>query len=174
MFRRLKARAADVKTISGLLLQAEEIARSGGTDKPAAEHLVLAALHLPDGTASRTLARVGLSGEDLRGALEDQEVGDLERIGIQAPDDQIRAELPELTAPTGVYQSEPSAQQLFRAAGDDARRNGEPLVGAHVLRAAAASEHGTTARVLRRLGIEPGALERAATAEIQAHHGADH
>lgn len=169
MFQKLKARAAAVKTISALLQQAEEIARARGSDKPAAEHLVLAALGLPDGTASRTFARVGSSGEDFRAALEAQEAEDLERIGIDAPDERIQAALPEPTAPTGVYKSEPSAQQLFQAAGDDARRNGGSIVGAHVLRAAAELEHGSTARVLRRMGIEREALEAAAVAEIGAH-----
>ena len=167
MFRRLKARAAAVKTISSLLQQAEEIARGRGTDKPAAEHLVLAALQLPDGTASRAFDRLGSSRHDFRAALDAQEAEDLERIGVHAPSDRIRAELPEPTAPTGVYQSEASAQQLFQAAADDARRNGGSLVGAHVLRAAAALEHGPTARALRRMGIDRDALREAAGAEIE-------
>lgn len=168
MFRKLRARTAAMKTISTLLRQAEEIARSRGTDKPAAEHLVLAALLLPDGTAPRTLARLGSSGEDFRAALEAQEAEDLERIGIYALDDHIHAELPEPTAPSGAYKSEPSAQQLFQAAGEDARRHGRPIVGAHVLRAAAALAHGATARAFRRLGIDREALRAAATAEIEA------
>jgi ATP-dependent Clp protease ATP-binding subunit ClpA len=167
MFRTLKARAAAMRTISTLLRQAEEIARSRGTDKPAAEHLVLAALQLPDGTAPRALARLGSSGDDFRAALDAQEAEDLERVGIHTPDDRIRAELPEPTAPSGIYKSEPSAQQLFQAAGDDARREGGSIVGAHVLRAAAALEHGSTARAFRRMGIEREALRSAATAEIE-------
>lgn len=169
MFQKLKARASAMKTISALLQDAEEIARSQGTDKPAAEHLVLAALALPDGTASRALTRVGSSAEDLRSALDAQAADDLARVGISAPDDEIRAELPEPTAPVGLYRSEPSAQQLFQAAGDDARENGGSIVGAHVLRAAAALEHGPTARAFRRLGIGPAELRAAATAEIEAH-----
>lgn len=169
MFQKLKGRVDAMKTISALLERAEEIARSRGSDKPAAEHLVLAALCLPDGTASKTLERVGSSGDDFRAALEAQETEDLERIGIHAPDDRIQAELPDPTTPTGIYKSEPSAQQLFQAAGEAARRDGGSMVGAHVLRAAAGVEHGPTARVLRRLGIERDALEAAATAELDAH-----
>lgn len=167
MFRRLKARAAAMKTISTLLQQAEEIARGRGADEPAAEHLVLAALQLPDGTASRAFERLGASRYDFRAALDAQEAEDLERIGVRASSDRISAELPEPTAPTGVYKSEASARQLFQAAGDDARRNGGSLVGAHVLRAAAALEHGPTARALRRMGIDRDALREAAGAEIE-------
>lgn len=167
MFRRLTARATAMKTISTLLRQAEEIARGRGTDKPAAEHLVLAALQLPDGTASRALERLGSSRDDFRAALDAQEVEDLERIGVHAPSDRISAELPEPTAPTGIYGSEASAQQLFQAAGAGARRDGGSLVGAHMLRAAAALEHGPTARAFRRMGLDRDALREAAEAEIE-------
>jgi len=167
MFRRLKARATTMKTISTLLQQAEEIARGRGADEPAAEHLVLAALQLPDGTASRALERLGSSSDDFGAALDAQEAEDLERIGVHAPGDRINAELPVPTAPTGVYKREASAQQLFQAAGDDARRGGGSLVGAHVLRAAAALERGPTARALRRMGIDRDALREAAGAEIE-------
>lgn len=156
-----------MKTIATLLQQAEAIARERGADKPAAEHLVLAALQLPDGTASQALERLGSSSNDFRAALDAQETEDLERIGVHAPSDRISAERPEPSATTGVYDSEASAKQLFRAAGDDARRNEGSFVGAHMLRAAAALEHGPTARALRRMGIDRDALRGAAGDEIQ-------
>lgn len=168
MFGKLKARANAMKTISALLTQAEEIARRGGAEQPAAEHLVLAALELPDGTAHRAFERVGSSAGAFRTALEAQESDDLEHIGVQADRDLIDAELPPPTPPGGVYRSEPSAQQLFQAAGADARRGGGELLGAHVVRAAAALEHGPTARAIRRLGIDRAALQLAADAEIEA------
>ncbi len=168
MFRMLKARAAAVKAISALLTQAEEIARRRGAERPAAEHLVLAALQLPDGTAARALERVGASAAAFGAALDAQEAEDLERIGVHADDDGMRSELPPPGEPRGFYRSEPSAQELFRAAGDDARREGGSFVGAHVVRAAAALDHGPTARALRRMSIERTALEAAASAEIEA------
>jgi ATP-dependent Clp protease ATP-binding subunit ClpA len=169
MFRRLKVRAVSAKTISNLLRRAEEIARGRGADRPAAEHLVLAALQLPDGTASRALEWLGLSADDFRAALDAQEADDLERIGVHAPDDGISAESPAPAPRPGVYRSEPSAQQLFQAAGEDARRNGGCFVGAHVLRAAAALEHGSAARALGRMGVDPDALRAAADAAIEDH-----
>lgn len=171
MLRNLRARAATMKTIAALLGQAEEIARRRGADRPAAEHLVLAALRLPDGTAARALERIGSSGDDFGAALDAQEAEDLERIGIHADRDRIAAELPPPSEPGGVYRSEPSAQELFQAAGDDARRGGGTMVGAHVLRAAAELEHGPTSRALRRLGIDRTELRAAATAEIEARTG---
>jgi hypothetical protein len=102
-------------------------------------------------------------------ALDKQEVEDLERIGVHADSDRISAELPPPDEPVGIHRSEPSAQELFRAAGDDARRGGGALLGAHVLRAAADLEHGPTARALRRIGIDRSALRDAASAEIEDH-----
>ncbi len=168
MFRKLKTRATAMKTIAALLTQAEEIARSGGAERPAAEHLVIAALQLPDGTAARTLERLGSSAADFSAELAAQEADDLERIGVHADSDRIDSELPQPSEPGGVYRTEPSAQQLFQAAGDDARQGGGVLVGAHVLRAAAALEHGPTARAFRRMGIDRTELHAAASAEIQA------
>lgn len=168
MFRKLKTRATAMKTISALLTRAEEIARSRSAERPAAEHLVIAALQLPDGTAARTLERLGSSADDFSAALAAQEADDLERIGVHADSDRIDSELPQRSEPGGVYRTEPSAQQLFQAAGDDARRGGGALVGAHVLHAAATLEHGPTARALRRMGIDRTELQAAANAEIQA------
>lgn len=172
MLRKLKTRATAMKTIAVLLTRAEEIARSGGAERPGAEHLVIAALQLPDGTAARTLERIGASAADFSAALAAQEAEDLERIGVHADSDRIDAELPQPSEPGGVYRSEPSAQQLFQAAGDDARREGGGLLGAHVLRAAAALEHGPTARALRRMGIDRAELQGAANTEIQARGSA--
>lgn len=172
MLRKLRSRAAAMKTISQLLREAEEIARRSGLARPAAEHLVLAALELPDGTARRVFERLGATGDDFGAALQAQETDDLGQIGIHAPDSRINAELPAPTAPTGVYRSEPSAEQLFQLAGDDARGEGGTLLGAHVLRAAAALEHGPTARAFGRMGIDPSELHEAATAEIDANHAA--
>ncbi|HSP02631.1 MAG TPA: Clp protease N-terminal domain-containing protein [Acidimicrobiales bacterium] len=167
MLRKLRGRAASMKTIAALLTRAEEIARTRGTERPAAEHLVLAALQLPDGTATRALERLGFSAADFGAALDAQAVEDLERIGVHADDDGISAELPPPDEPVGIYRSAPSAQELFQAAGEDARRGGGALVGAHVLRAAADLENGPTARALRRMGIDRSALRVAATAEIE-------
>lgn len=142
MLRNLRGRAAAMKTIAALLTEAEQIARTRGMERPTAEHLVLAALQLPDGTAARVLERLGSSAADFGAALDAQEAEDLERIAVHVDDDRISAELPPPGEPDGIYRSEPSAQELFQAAGDGARRGGGTLVGAHVLRAAADLEHG--------------------------------
>jgi ATP-dependent Clp protease ATP-binding subunit ClpA len=167
MFAQLRTRLAAMKTIKGLLEAAERSAAERGDGRPSAEHLVLAALELPDGAASETFERLGRSPGDFAAALDAQEADDLRQVGIEAPLDAIRAQLPAPGPPAGVYHSEPSAQQLFRIAGEDARRHGGTLTGAHVLRAAADLEHGVVARTLRRLGIDREELRAAATVAIE-------
>jgi ATP-dependent Clp protease ATP-binding subunit ClpA len=170
MFRRMRTRARDMRTITELLDTAEKIARRRGATQPAAEHLVLAALELPDGTARRAFERLGVSPDAFASGLDAQHAEALQAIGIQAHDDEIDAHVPQPVPATGIYHSEPSAQQLFQLAGKDARHEGRGFVGAHVLRAATTLEHGTTARTLDYMGVDRPALRDAVTAEVDAHH----
>lgn len=170
MFARLRARLAAMKTIKQLLEAAERIAAERGGRRPSAEHLVLAALELPDGSAARTFERLGRSPGAFAVALDDQEAEDLRRVGVEAPLETIRAQVPAPGAPVGVYRSEPSAQQLFQIVAEDARHHDEGLTGAHVLRAAATVEHGVVARTLRRIGIDREDLRSASTDEIEDRH----
>lgn len=167
MFAELRTRLAAMKAVKQLLEEAERVATERGAPRPSAEHLVLAALELPEGSARRTFERLGRSGDDFAAGLEDQEADDLRQVGVEAPHDTIAAQLPSPGASTGVYRSEPSLQQLFQLAGEDARRRGGALTGAHVLRAAADLEHGVVARTLRRIGIGRDELRDASTHEIE-------
>lgn len=147
---------------------AETIAHRDGLTQPAAEHLVLAALDLPDGTARAALDRAGSSAETFATALREQHAAALDAVGVAVDDELIDASLPEPAPAAGVYRSEPSAQELFQRAGADARSGGGGLLGAHVLRAAADLEHGTVARTFEHLGVDRNTLRAAATAEIAA------
>ena len=167
MFARLRTRLAAMKTIKQLLEAAERIAAERGGRRPSAEHLVLAALELPEGSAARTFERLGRSPGAFAVALDDQEADDLRRAGVEAPLETIRAQVPAPGPPVGVYRSEPSAQQLFQIVADDARRHDEGLTGAHVLRATADLDHGVVARARQRVGIDRAELRSAATDEIE-------
>lgn len=168
MLQKLRSRLGDMGKIKQLLEQAEAIARRDGLAAPAAEHLVLAALELPDGTARAALERAGSSAEAFAAALREQHAAALAAVGVVADDELIDASLPDPQPATGVYRSETSAQELFQRAGAAARAEGGGLLGAHVVRAAAALEHGTVARVLEHLGVDRHVLSASATAEIAA------
>ena len=151
---------SDVSTIKRLLTQAEREAQLTGDDLPGPEHLVLAALSLPDGTAAAALAAVGTDEESFRAALLRCREEALLSVGIEPSTD-----APAEPAPgTGVYRSTYQAQATFQAAARLAKQAGSPgLRGAHVVAAAADDcERGTLRLVLRSLGVSPADLHAAA------------
>lgn len=157
----------DMRTIKQLLSDAERLARELGDERPAAEHLLLAAMDLPDGTARRILGRFGVDGDGLRGAITAQHASALTAAGIDRGEADRLSEprpLPPADGPS-VYRSAPSAQEVFQAAAALARSSNERLAGAHVVAAVAGMEHGTAARVLGTLGIDRQALAAAAAEE---------
>jgi ATP-dependent Clp protease ATP-binding subunit ClpA len=163
--RLIKTRFSDMRTIRTLLEGAEAEANRAGESMPGAEHLLLAALELPDGTARRAFERAGADPSALRQAIEEQHAEALRAVGIDAD---ARAEGGVSVAPraTGVYRSSGSAQSAFQAAGKLARESRSQLVGAHVVLAIAAMEHGTAIRAVRGLGIDVDALAAAAREEL--------
>jgi len=129
----------DMRTIKRLLTDAERIAREMGEEEPGAEHLLLAAIGLPDGTASRALAAVGADGDDVRASLKQEQAAALVSVGVPPETAEALAEpkpLGPASAPL-LYGAGPSAREAFRAAGDLARGAKQRLVGAHVVAALA-------------------------------------
>jgi ATP-dependent Clp protease ATP-binding subunit ClpA len=158
----------DMRTIGRLLGDAERIARRMGDEQPSAEHLLLAALAMPDGAAGRAMSRAGADAVALERAIVEEQAGGLEAAGVDPARARSLAE-PRPVVPatgSGVYRSSPSAQDLFRDAGARARRERQRLSSAHVVLAASDVAHGTLARVLDRLGVDRDALRAAAEAEL--------
>ena len=164
----LRQRLADVRTVRRLLTTAEQAARREGEDRPGAEHLLLAALSLPDGTAAAALARCGAAPDDLARAVADQHAAALAGLGLATDEARLSASLPPAPPPRGPYTSTGSSQALFQRAGELARAGGRGLRSAHVLLAASEAEHGTLARTLRHLGIDREQLATAARDELGA------
>lgn len=142
----------DIRTINALLTEAERQAHSLGDAAPGAEHLVLAALMLDEGSARELL---GVDATRFREALVSMHAAALGAVGVSASEE---GPSPAPARP-GVYRSEVSAQEVFQRArvlAKQDRRSG--LTGAHVVRAAAEREYGTVPRVLAVLGIDRGSL----------------
>jgi ATP-dependent Clp protease ATP-binding subunit ClpA len=155
-----------VRSIKQLLTDAEREARSMGDAEPGAEHLLLAAIELPDGTARRVLDGFGVDAEGLRRAIADHHAAALASVGIESSD--LAAPSPiEPANGTGPYRPSASAREAFQAAAAMARRD-RTLLGAHVVAAVAEMEHGTSAGVLRALGIDRAALAAASHETIAA------
>jgi ATP-dependent Clp protease ATP-binding subunit ClpA len=162
---KLNHRMRDVRTIKTLLTGAEAEAHEAGDSLPGAEHLLLSALALPEGSAARAFERVGADPGQLRAAIAAQHADALRSIGIEPPDDSALAG--GMPTATRVYRSNASARSAFQAASKLARSDGR-LVGAHVVAAVAAMEHGSAARALTVMGIDRAALAAAAQAEASS------
>lgn len=153
----LRRRFGDMATVARLLRSAERHALAGQQTKPGAEHFVLAALDLPDGTARQAFSAIGADPAGVAQAIETQHKAALAGIGI-APEE---ADEPPLPGQTGVYRAAPSGEALMQSL---AKRShaGRPLRGADVLVVAAGQPHGVVARTFKTMGIDPQALAAAA------------
>ena len=168
---RLPNPVREIRTINRLLTGAEAEANKAGETMPGAEHLLLSALALPDGSARRAFERLGADPDELRSAIASQYADALRAIGIEpVSDDALNAAAGAgVTSGKSVFRSTASAQTVFRAAVDLAKtERPSRLVGAHVVAAVARMEHGTAARALRVMRIDRHALAAAAAQELDA------
>lgn len=157
---------ADIATMNALLPAAERLAHAQGEAEPAAEHLLLAALDLPDGAARRAIAAVGADPDQLAPAIAATHAEALAAVGVVVDVEALDAAVPPAAEPRGAYRSTASAQQLFQRATALATSAKQPLRSAHVLLAATELEHGVVPRSLARLGVSRAALAAAAATEL--------
>jgi ATP-dependent Clp protease ATP-binding subunit ClpA len=156
----------DMATMRSLLEAAERESTAMGEVEPGAEHVVLAALGLPDGSAREAVAELGADAASLRRAISEVHVQALGVLGI----DQVPAALPT-PRPTGrgLYRAKGSTRDLLKATAEAKRALGaRQFVTAHVLVGAATLERGTLPMALARLGIEPAELRACAVRHAQS------
>lgn len=167
---RLKNPVRDIRTISALLTGAEAEALATGDATPGAEHLLLSALALSDGSARRAFESVGADADQLRSAIAAQHAQALLAIGIDpASDGAIDLSTDDAPSARGVFRATASGQSAFQAAVALAKEHrGTRLVGAHVVVAVAQMEHGTAARTLRAMGVDRHTLATAGRRELEA------
>ncbi|MFM8898617.1 MAG: Clp protease N-terminal domain-containing protein [Burkholderiales bacterium] len=175
MFTAIKRRFQDARTIKVLLTAAEKHANKAGHKQPAAEHLVLAALDLPDGTARRTFERLQRDPMLFQSAIEQQYQDALRQVGVELSTATNLDELATPIPPTnGLFRAQPSAQALMQELANEVMRNSHaadstmPLVGAHVLLSDTAAQFGVVARALQTMGIDRTSLAKAASQELQS------
>ena len=158
----------DMRTIKQLLTDAERIARDMGDEEPGAEHLLLSALALPDGSAARALDSLGVDANGFRAALRAEQADALVAAGVPREAADAMADPRPLGAAGAplLYGAGPSAREVFQEAGKLARSSKQRLVGAHVVAAVAGLERGTVPRALGRLGVDRARLADAARAEL--------
>ena len=163
MFDGIRLRLRDVGTLKVLCEAAEAHALRDQQREPGAEHFLLAALDLPDGTARRAFDRVVVEPEAVRGAIERQYADALGSIGLTAD---IGADT-TMSATPGIYRAAPSGEEVMQALAARRKDHG-PLLGADVVGVVAGMPEGVAARAIRALGLDPLVLKSAANAAAAA------
>lgn len=167
MFQRIRQRFSDMRTIHALCTGAERHANAEGQHKPGAEHFVLAAIELPDRTARKAFARLQTDPDGYRGAIARQYEDALRALGIAVPEGAIRGTGVVPPQGTRLYRAQPSADAVMQHLAAQRKTDPDgPLLGAHVLLAAASAQYGVAIRALLAMGVAPAELARAARAEI--------
>jgi hypothetical protein len=165
MLEGFKSKLQSLGTIGRLCKTAEAYALEDGQHEPGAEHFLLAALDLPDGTARLAFEELGADPAALRPAIADQYGDALRGIGIELE----KMPKPSATAPlqarNGPFAAAPSGQEIMQQLAAQ-RSEHLPLFGAHVVAVVADMSQGVAARALRKMGVDQHALK--ATAEAIA------
>lgn len=176
MFKTIRQRFRDMGTIKTLCFEAEKLGNADGQKEPGAEHFVLSALALPDGTARKAFQRIHADPESFHAAIAKQYEDALKNAGIALPcDAEISREATPIPTSKGLYKTQPSAQALMQTLTREIMKKEQkadstaPLLSAHVLLAATSAQYGVAARAFRAMGIDSAKLAEAATAEILAY-----
>ncbi len=166
MLQALKNSTATLRALKVLCDAAVREAEREGLAEVGAEHFLLAAFELPDGTAGRSWRPFGLDAQGLRAALERRQAEALAGAGFtleaMPPPQPIRLRRGALALPANA--SGRALLERLSRAGPAA----EVLCGADVVLAALDARRGVVPRVLRHLGVEPEALGAAARVEREA------
>ena len=165
MFKRVLLRFRDMKTIGKLIAGADEQANIMGEEKPSAEHFVLSALCLEDGTAKRAFNKLRIDSRKFQDAIKTQYDEALSSVGIS---EQVTEMEPEpIKSDKILHDSQPSGQDLIKSLytlkKEDKNR---PLQGAHVIIVAASIEYGVVPRAFKVLGVDRESLAKAARDEL--------
>ncbi len=169
-FSTLKKRIRDMGTIKALCLGAERHANADGQKEPGAEHFLLSALELPDGTARKAFEKIQLDPNRFHQAIAQQYDDALRSIGIEAPPHASidSAALP-VTSRQGIYKAQPSSQILMQRLAEQQKAEPDiPLLGAHVIMAVVAARYGVAVRALQSMGADLEKLANAARVEVDA------
>lgn len=160
MFKFIKSKLQDMRTIRRLSELAEAHAQRDRQTQPGAEHFLLAALDLPDGTARRAFLDAGGDPDGLRPAIEIQYADALRSIGLEAPVENHGPE-PEIRPQNELYRAAPSGEYVMQELAANGREHG-PLLGAHVVAVVATMECGVAARALSAMKLDRAMLKRSA------------
>lgn len=158
-FRR---RLQDVTVINQLCRSAETHALADGQTGPGAEHFLLAAVDLPDGTARRVFEELAADPAALGPAIARQYAEPLAALGLREEALALVGGLRQASSANAIYDAAPSGQEVMQIL--TAKRAEGALTGAAVVHAVASIPHGVAARALRAMGLELDVVRQTAEA----------
>lgn len=175
MFKTIKQRFRDMSTIKALCFEAEKQANEDGQKEPGAEHFILAALELPDGTARKAFERIHVDPSGFRAAIAQQYEDALRNVGIELLHHATSGDgaMP-MPSGIGLYKTQASTQALMQTLTREIMVKEKmidstaALLGAHVILAATAAQYSVATRAFKAMGVDRMKLAEAATAEIIA------
>ncbi|WP_417450561.1 Clp protease N-terminal domain-containing protein [Kordiimonas sp.] len=150
-----------MKTIKLLCESAERYAFEDHQEKPGAEHFLLAALELPDGTAKKVLAKFDVDTMCLKRSIEAQYSQALRKVGVEAPQMDNIGE--DITPRTTLFRASASGEAVIQVLASQQKRRGDTkLLSAHVLAVLAETKVGVVARIFRILDLDAEIVKREA------------
>lgn len=165
IFKQIKQRINNMQTVSRLLQEAESVANNMGESAPGEEHLVAAALNMPDGAARRVFQSLSVDPDRYIDAIAQQKAHALEQIGIDVSNIELTDDDIEVTKPA-LPTAQVSAQVVLKEmARNTSFRDAKPINGADILLAVLTRKKGIAVRIFKTLGLDPGELELAAKSE---------
>lgn len=168
MLKKLTQTFRDMGTIKALCETAERIATAEHQTAPGAEHFVLAAQELPDGSAARVFDKLGLGAESFHEALREVHRAALAAAGVgEAQVRDSEQSVPPLQQSGDIYRAAPSGQAVLQGLAALRKRGVTgPLIGVHVLEIVVAMQHGPTAQAFSLLGRDPASVMAAIQSEM--------
>jgi Clp amino terminal domain, pathogenicity island component len=169
MFSIITQRFRDMGRLKTLFGEAEALANAEGQSEPGAEHLVVAALLLPeDDSARRVFARFGAAPTNFQTAVERQYADALNKIGIESTPVSDQGFSATVSRKNGLYRAKESMRDLLDAVTDNKKLNPDaPFMAAEIILGATTMQFGVVARALAKMGLDRAELAAAARSEIQ-------
>lgn len=169
MLKGLKNAASTLKALKILCETALVEAEAEGLAEVGAEHFLLAAFELPDGTARNSFRSFAVDREGLRAAIQRHYAEALAAAGALPGAMPPPLPITKSASPWATLPSSASGRAVLERLSLKGP-TGEPLCGADVILAALAARRGVVPRLLAALGIPREALELAARTERDAWH----
>jgi len=167
MIEKLKHIRGSMKTLIKLCEGSEKYATENGATEVGAEHYLLAAIDLPDGSARRVFERLDVDPDSLLNAINQQYSDALSKLGFDPASIESVMDDPEPVKKTLLFPASASGKDVMKRL-EEKRKEHLPLKGAHVVKVIAETEYGVVIRALRVLNITPERLSEAVQHELEA------